>query len=126
MGDLGMFGFWIFIGAAAVAGIWSEIKEKESKQETLRRVVESGQNLDQEMIDQMLGVSDTKSSQRDLRTGAYIMGGVAAGLLLFSFFLGRVSTDAGWILTGVSSLVACIGGGMFVAANRMGQNNASE
>ena len=39
---LGALGFWLFLAAVVVAGIWFDAKKRESQQETLRRVVESG------------------------------------------------------------------------------------
>ena len=116
MGDLGMFGFWMFIAAAAVGGIWSDVKTKETKQETLRRMVESGRDLDPAMIQEVLGKAEGQTYEQQLRTASYITGGVSAGLFVFSWFLGVVSADARWVLMGVSALVACISGGLFLAS----------
>ncbi len=116
MGNFAAFGFWMFIAAVVVAGIWYDAKEKETKQETLRRVVESGQDIDPEVIDKLIGASDGVNTARDLRVGAYIMFGVAPGLFLFSLFLGMINEDARAALMGVSALVACIAGGLIGAA----------
>ncbi|MEL7311296.1 MAG: hypothetical protein AAFN07_07295 [Pseudomonadota bacterium] len=116
MGDLGMLGFWLFIAVAVFSGIWSEVKEKEAKQETLRRVVESGRDVDAEVIDRILGEADARDTAREYRIGAYVLAGVAGGLLVFSMFLGIVSSDARWVLMGVSALVACISGGLYGAS----------
>ena len=40
---LGALGFWLFLAAVVVAGIWFDARKRESDQETLRRIVESGQ-----------------------------------------------------------------------------------
>ncbi|MEL7296382.1 MAG: hypothetical protein AAGJ86_01905 [Pseudomonadota bacterium] len=116
MGDLGMFGFWMFIAAAAVGGIWSDVKSKETKQETLRRMVESGRDLDPATIQEVLGKEEGQSYEQQLRTASYITGGVAVGLLLFSLFLGLVSVEAKWVLMGVSALVGSISGGLYLAS----------
>ncbi|MEL7296108.1 MAG: hypothetical protein AAGJ86_00530 [Pseudomonadota bacterium] len=126
MGDLGMFGFWMFIAACVIAGIWSEVKGKETKQETLRRIVESGRDIDPDMVEQLIGKSDRKDSERELRVGSYIMGGVSGGVLIFSAFLGIISEEARWVLMGVSALVACIGGGLYFASRYVGREKTGE
>lgn len=113
---LGAVGFWLFIAAVVVAGIWYDARRKESQQETLRRLVESGRDLDQDVIDRVTGTSDAKDLERDLKIGAYIVGAVAPGLFLFSLFLGRVDENARAALMGVSALVACVSVGLYLAA----------
>lgn len=113
---LGAFGFWIFIAAIVVAGIWYDAKRKESQQETLRRVVESGKEVEPEVIDRLLGVSEARDLERDLMIGSYITLAVAPGLFLFGLFLGMVNDDARLVLMGVSLLVLCVGGGLYLAA----------
>lgn len=124
MGDIGMFGFWMFIAAAVVGGIWYDAKEKETKQETLRRVVESGRDIDPETLDRLIGENSSGNTSRDLRVGAYILFGVSPGLFVFSLFLGMVSAEARVVLMGVSALVACIGGGLLAAARLVERNQA--
>ncbi len=126
MGNFAAFGFWMFIAAVVVAGIWYDAKEKETKQETLRRVVESGQDVNPEVIDKLIGESDGRNTARDLRIGAYIMFGVAPGLFIFSLFLGMISGDARSALMGVSALVACIAGGLIGAARLVEQRYSGE
>ena len=126
MGNFAAFGFWMFIAAVVVAGIWYDAKEKETKQETLRRVVESGRDIDPEVIDRLIGASDGRDTARDLRIAAYITMGVAPGLFLFSLFLGAVSTEARAALMGVSLLVACIAGGLLAAARLVDRHYAGK
>ena len=40
---LAALGFWTFIAAIIVAGIWDGIRKREAQHETLRRMIESGQ-----------------------------------------------------------------------------------
>jgi hypothetical protein len=40
--ELGAFGFWLFIAAVIVAGVWYGICEREAQHETLRRLIDSG------------------------------------------------------------------------------------
>ena len=113
---LGAFGFWIFIAAIVVAGIWYDARRKESQQETLRRVVESGRDIDPAVIDRLLGTSEARDLERDLMIASYITLGVAPGLFLFCLFLGRVNDDARLVFMGISLLVLCVGGGLYLAA----------
>lgn len=113
---LGALGFWLFLGATVVAGIWYDAKRRESQQETLRRMVESGQEIDLDVIDRMIGKSNAKELERDLRVGALIILGIAPGLFVFSLFLGMIKPEARTALMGVSLLVAFIGGGMLTAS----------
>ena len=124
MSNIGMFGFWMFIAAIVVAGIWYDAKQKETKQETLRRIVESGRDIDPEVLGRNVACADQpclfgercRNTARDLRIGAYITLGVAPGLFLFSLFLGMINEEARFAIMGVSALVACIGGGLLGAA----------
>ncbi len=113
---LGALGFWLFIAAIVVAGIWYDARRKETQQETLRRVVESGKDIDLEVIDRLLGVSDSRELARDLRLSVYVVVGVAVGLLALGLILGSINSDARVALMGVSALVAFIGAGLWGAA----------
>ncbi|MEM6818916.1 MAG: hypothetical protein AAF578_08990 [Pseudomonadota bacterium] len=125
MGDIGAFGFWFFIAAAVVGGIWYDAKEKESKQETLRRVVESGQDIDAALIEKMLGEAQgNRNAARDLRIATLIMIGVSAGMFVFSLFLGVASPEGRAVLMGVSGLVICIAGGLWAAARYLERESA--
>lgn len=126
MGDIAGFGFWMFIAAVVVAGIWYDAKEKETKQETLRRVVESGRDINPEVIEKIIGESDGRNTARDLRIAAYITFGVAPGLFVFSLFLGMISDEARAALMGVSLLVACIAGGLLAAARLVDQRYSGQ
>src|SRR5688500_15427186 len=45
--DFGALGFWIFIAAIIVAGIWSKSRREAEKHETLRRMVEKTGTIDE-------------------------------------------------------------------------------
>lgn len=113
---LGAFGFWIFIGAVVVSGIWYDARRKEAQQETLRRVVESGNTIDPVVLDRIMGGKEGKNLERDLRVAALIVLLVAPGMALFALFLGQVATEARAALLGTSCLVAFVGLGLFLAA----------
>lgn len=116
MTGLAAFGFWMFIAAAVVSGIWSDIRKRESQQETLRRVVESGQHLDAALIDKMLGsVKNDPQSDRDLKVGGIITMFVAPGLFIFGRFIPDDDGEVQQIFLGIALLVGIIGFGVYMA-----------
>ena len=93
--SLGALGFWIFIAAIVVAGIWSDARTREIQQETLRRIVESGKEFDAAMLDKIVaaGSGDTRPDQ-DLKVSGIIMIFIAPGLAILGWFLsacGRIA-----------------------------------
>jgi hypothetical protein len=109
-------GFWLFLAAVVVARIWFDARKRESQQETLRRVVESGQHLDVAVIDRMLGASGgNQRPDRDLKVAGIITMFVAPGLSVLGWFLGRFNDKAFEVMIGVSFLVLIIGIGLYVA-----------
>ncbi|MDJ0814312.1 MAG: hypothetical protein QNJ23_11325 [Woeseiaceae bacterium] len=113
---LAAFAFWGFIAAVVVAGIWYAIREKEAQHETLRRIIESGKDVNVEVIDRVM--SDGGKSETDLKVGGYITLFVAPGLALLGYVL-RVATGEDKVFTillGVAGLVAFVAIGLLVAA----------
>ncbi|MDJ0710008.1 MAG: DUF6249 domain-containing protein [Woeseiaceae bacterium] len=108
---LAAFGFWLFIGAATVAGIWDGIRKREAQHETLRRMIEAGKQPDQQFVNKLLGTD--KNTSRDLTTGGLITFSVAPGLALMGYLIDQ---GAFMPLLGVAGLIACIGLGLLVAA----------
>ena len=113
---LGALGFWIFLTAIIVAGIWYDARRRESQQETLRRVVESGKDIEPAVIDRLLGTGETRDLERDLMIGSYITLAIAPGLFIFGLVLGMINGEARVALIGVSLLALCVGGGLYLAA----------
>ncbi len=118
MGGLGAglaaFAFWGFIAACVVGGIWYSIREKETQHETLRRIIESGQPVDEALMDKILG--GDKVVHRDLKIGGYITLSAAPGLVILGWFLSTIQEKVLMPLLGVAGLVACVGIGLLVAA----------
>lgn len=123
---LGAFGFWMFIAAVVVGGIWYDARRKESQQETLRRIVESGRDIDPAVIDRLLGESEEKNLEQELRMGALIVICIAPGLFILGLFLGQINTDARVALMGVSFLVGFVGAGLLLAARLVGRNRSDQ
>ena len=125
-GAMGALGFWIFITVVVAGGIWYDAKRKESQQETLRRIVESGRDIDPGVIDRIVGSSGPKELERDLKVGAYVVLAVAPGLFAMGWFLGMIATEARVALTGVALLVAFVGAGLFLAARLVEKRYADQ
>ena len=118
--------FWGFIASTVVGGIWYAIREKEMKQETLRRIIESGRDLDEDIVSMIVNDDSTKNVDRDLKVGGLITLAVAPGLIILGIFLRQVEEKAFFALLGVSGLVACVGLGLLVAARYVARRNELE
>ncbi len=113
---LAALGFWLFLAAAVVANVLAASRRRESQQETLRRVVESGQHLDVAVIDRMLGASrGNERPDRDLKVAGIITMFVSPGLAILGWFLGRFNDKIFELMIGVGLLVLLVGIGIYVA-----------
>jgi hypothetical protein len=116
MGDMGVLGFWLFLAAVVVSCMRSDARKRESQQETLRRLVESGKDVDAALIDKMMASGNNNERARgDLKTSGLIVVFVAPGLLALGWFLSRLNEKLWGIMIGVSILVGFVGIGMMVA-----------
>jgi hypothetical protein len=121
---LAAFAFWGFIASCVVSGIWYAIREKEAQHETLRRIIESGKEVNAEVIDQVM--NEGGKSEQDLRVGGYITMSVAPGLALLGYVLEIASGNDKifTILLGVGGLVFFVSIGLLVAARVTERANA--
>jgi len=117
---LAALGFWLFVAAMIAVGVWSSIRKRESQHETLRRIVESGQPIDEELTDKLLsltGGAPSKHVDRDLNTSGLIVLSLAPGLFILGWFMSRgVAAEMLYIMSGVSALMVLLGVGFLVAA----------
>ena len=119
-GGLAVFAFWAFIASCVVGGIWRSVREKETRHETLRRIIESGKDVDAELIDRIMS-DDNKGdneSEVDLKVGAYITMSAAPGLALLGWVLEIVSDNDKVfpLLLAIAGLVFFIAIGLLVAS----------
>ena len=121
---LAAFGFWMFVAAAAVAGIWDGIRKREAEHETLRRMIEAGKQPDPATIDKLLG--HKKEPARDLKVGGLIVIFVAPGLAIMGWFISLVSEEALYPLLGVALLVGFVGAGLLTAARFLERANRED
>lgn len=121
---LAAFGFWMFIAAVSVGGIWDGVRKREAEHETLRRMIESGKAPDQDLVDKLLG--HKKDPARDLKVAGLIVIFVAPGLALMGWVIGLQEPDAIMPLFGVAGLVAFVGIGLLVAARFLERANEAD
>jgi hypothetical protein len=113
---LGALGFWLFIAAVVVAGIWFDVRRRETHQETLRRIVESGQAIDPKLVDKILAAGKDQSRiDRDLKVAGLIVIFIAPGLALLGWFLADLQEHLLRTMLGVSLLVGMLGAGLLIA-----------
>ena len=117
---LAALAFWGFLAAVVVAGIWYDVRKREAQQETVRRLLESGQPIDDSLMDKLFSLGGGKRDRldRDFKLVALIMLPTAVGLALLGLVLGLQDIGAKLPLLGVAALVACIGLG-FLWASRL-------
>ncbi|MCG6859596.1 MAG: DUF6249 domain-containing protein [Salaquimonas sp.] len=107
--------FWAFVAVVAVAGIWGNIRKREAQHETLRHMIDSGQQIDPALAQKILS-QRTERIDRDLMAGGLITLFAAPGLAILGWFLSFVAAEAFWPLIGVALLVGCVGIGLIAAS----------
>ena len=110
--------FWAFIATCVIGGIWYSIREKEAQHEMLRRIIESGKEVDAEVIDRVMNDGGSGGSKGDLKTAGLITLFAAPGLILLGYGLEIASNndEIFTIMIGVSGLVFFVAIGLLVAA----------
>jgi len=116
---LAALAFWGFIASVVVAGIWFDIRKREAQHETVRRIVESGKPIDEELMDKLLSLGSGKSDRldRNFKITGLIMLPTAVGLAIFGLIMGTQFPQTQLPLLGAAALVGCIGLGFLLTAN---------
>ena len=100
---LGALGFWLFLAILVVAIAWAVVRKAQIRQEALIRIVESGQSLDKELIENVF--SPKKESQKPHDLTRTVLQGLG-----FTFFLGFITVFAGFAWEGgISYPIAGLG-----------------
>lgn len=115
---LAALAFWGFIAAVVVSGVWFDIRKREAQHETVRRIIESGKPIDDELMDKLLSLGSGKAERLDrgFKITGFIMIPASVGLALFGLIMGTQFPDAELPLLGAAALVGCIGLGFLVLA----------
>jgi hypothetical protein len=122
------FAFWAFIASCVVGGIWYSIREKQAQHETLRKISESGKDVDAEVIERVMNDGSRRDkSEGELKVAGYITMSAAPGLVLLDYFVELASGNEKvfTILLGVAGLVFFVSIGLLVSAKVMERSNAS-
>ena len=121
---LAALGFWLFVAAAAVGGIWDGVRKRDAEHETLRRIIESGKTPDQQLIDKLLGTN--KAPERDLKVAGLIVTFVAPGLAAMGWMISLRQPAALMPIVGAAVLVGFVGIGLLVAARYMARTRRED
>jgi hypothetical protein len=114
---LAALGFWIFVASTIVAGVWANNRKRESEHETLRRVIESGQPLDDKLADKLLNTtSGSKDLDRDLKVSALLTLFLAPGMIVLGWGLSTVTEELFPIMLGVSGILLSLSIGLFTSS----------
>ena len=119
-GGLAALAFWGFIASTVLGGIWYAIREKQAQHDTLNRLIESGKDIDAEIIDKIVG--DTGKSDQDLKVAAYITLSVSPGLVLLGYLGSSANEKLFPLLSGVAGLVLFVGLGLLAASRIAGRS----
>jgi len=113
----GPFGFWMFLAAVVVSGMWFDFRKRESQQETLRRLVESGKDIDSALVDKLVASSSNDDERTDhgLKTAGLIVIFAAPGMLALGWFMSAFNDKIFAVMQGVAALVGFVGIGLMVA-----------
>lgn len=111
---LSALAFWGFIAAVVVGGIWYSIRERQAQYETVRRIIESGQPVDDALIDKIFG--GDRRPDRGLKIAGLIVIFAAPGVAVLGWFIGQLSAQWLMPILGAAALVAFVGVGLLVAA----------
>ena len=107
--------FWGFMAAAVIVGVWDKTKKREAQHETLRRMIASGNPVDERLMKGLM-VGEPKRPDRDLAISAIILFSVAVGMVVLAAALSGVTERALLPLLGSAGCAACIGVGLWAAS----------
>lgn len=120
VGDgLAAIAFWGFVAAVVLGGMWYRARGRDRQHETVRRMMDSGQQVDRELAERLLagGADDEDHLARGLQVGGIIVMFASPGIALLAWFLGHVADWALYPVMGAALLAGFVGLGL-VAAGR--------
>ena len=120
--------FWIFIGAAAVAGIITDYKRRRAGVDVLRMAVEKGLQLDPALIEKLTssGHHDGEVEPVSVKLGGIICVASGVGICLLAFFVSQVRPIAFFPILGGGVLVICVGIGLIIGAKALAEARRRE
>ncbi|MCY6381972.1 hypothetical protein [Hoeflea prorocentri] len=115
---LAALGFWFFIAAVIIAGIWYDIAKRRTQHETLRRIVESGQAIDEDVLDKVLASTTGGGArlERELMVYGLISLFVAPGIAVLAWLVSLQYAPAFYPILGAAFLVGFAAFGLIASA----------
>ena len=131
-GVFGALGFWIFLAAIIVAGVWEKSRREAEKHETLRRIVEKTGEIDEAKLKELFNpAEDPKSNAGEGYRAARVVGTIimfiGAGIATFFWIVAgfgkvlghtRMFDDGTWLIVAfaVPAAIAMLGLGIFFSS----------
>jgi hypothetical protein len=120
--ELGALGFWLFIAAIIVAGVWEKSRREAERHETLRRIVEKTGTIDEAKLKDLFTAAPAEESKpgsgyRSLRITGVIVMFLAAGLAIIFATIGLMFGDRQAIAAlAIAAALALVGLGIFFSS----------
>jgi hypothetical protein len=119
--DFGALGFWLFLAALLVGGMWKDSRQEAEKHETLRRIVEKTGSIDEARLKELFNPAEQSNpgiSYRGLRIAGTIIMFAGAGLALFFLLPSLIGHPIEWWYGGlaVAAGIALLGLGVFLSS----------
>jgi hypothetical protein len=110
--------FWIFVGAAAVAGIVTDYKRRRGSVDVIRMAIDKGQPLDPALIEKL--TSSERGAERidplHVKLGSIITIASGIGICLLACFMAGVAPVSFYPIFGVGLLAICVGVGLRIGS----------
>ncbi len=111
---LGAAAFWAFLAIIIAAGIWYAAHRSDAQQETLRHLIDSGQPLDEALVDKLLDANGRLD--RSLKAAGVILLFIAPGVAILGWLLARLDPWVFTALLGAAIVIGCAAFGLLAAA----------
>ena len=120
--------FWVFLAAAAVAGIVADYKKRRIALEPLRAAIERGQQLDPALVERLMAPEprDQRINPLYLKVAGIITIASGIGVTLLSFFVAQVAPITFYPLLGSGAVSVCVGVGLMVSARVVDRHNQQQ
>jgi hypothetical protein len=126
VGDWGAGAFWLFLGAAVIAGAWEKNRKNAERHETLRRIIEKTGSVDEAKLKEVFSPSGPDwmiarpgESYRGLRIGGIVVMGLGAAIAFAFLALGLsgvAPAKAMKIGLAIAGAIAVFGSGLFYSS----------
>jgi hypothetical protein len=120
-GDIGALGFWLFVAALVVGGMWKESRQQAEKHETLRRIVEKTGVIDEARLKELFSPAEEakpSASYRGLRIAGTIIMFAGAGMAMFFLIPTLIGNPIEWWYGGlaIAAGISLLGLGVFFSS----------